>query len=73
MIHGQVKSFMELPIKSLTILQRLSVKIIRYKERAIEMKKVLFALMDQHRFPYANTCEYLFCRWSKYERNNPLQ
>jgi hypothetical protein len=73
MIPGQVKKFMEPPIKSLVVLQHLSVKLIKYKERAIEMKEVLSAPMDQHRFPYANTCEDLFCRWSEYERNNPLQ
>jgi hypothetical protein len=28
--------------------------------------------MDQHRFPYANTCEDLFFKWSEYKKNNPL-
>jgi hypothetical protein len=72
MIQGQVKKFMEPPIKSLAVLQCLSVKLIKYKEQAIEIKEVLSALMDQHRFPYANTCEDLFIKWSKYEKNNPL-
>jgi hypothetical protein len=73
MISGQVKKFMETLIKSLVVLQRLSFKLIKYKEREIEMKEVLSTPMDQHRFPYANTCEDLFCRWLEYERNNPLQ
>jgi hypothetical protein len=73
MIPGQVKKFMEPPIKALIVLQRLSVRLIKYKEHATEMKEVLSTPMDQHRFPYENTCEYLFCKWSKYERNNPLQ
>jgi hypothetical protein len=73
MTLGQVKKFMEDPIKSLVVLQCLSVKLIRYKEWEIEIKEVFSALMDQHRFPYANTCEYLFIKWSKYDKNNPLQ
>jgi hypothetical protein len=72
MIPGQVKKFMEPLIKSLTVLQCLSVKLIEYKERTIEIKEVLSSLMDQHRFPYANTCEDLFFKWSEYEKKNPL-
>ena len=55
MIPGQVKKFMEPPIKALAILQCLSIKLIKYKEQEIEIKEVLSALMDQHRFPYENT------------------
>jgi hypothetical protein len=73
MILGQVKKFMDPPIKYLVILQRFSVKLIKYKERTIEMKEVLSTPMDKHRFPYANTCKDIFFKWSKYERNNPLQ
>jgi hypothetical protein len=73
MILGQVKKFMEPTIKSLAVLQCLSVKLVKYKESTLEMKEVLSASMDQHRFPYSNTCKDLFGRWSKYERNNPLQ
>jgi hypothetical protein len=73
MTSSQVKKFMEHPIKALAVLQRLSVKIIKYKERAIEIKKVFSTPMDQHRFPYANTCKDLFVKWSEYEKNNPLQ
>jgi hypothetical protein len=72
MTPGQVKKFMEHLIKSLAVLQCLSVKLIRYKERAIEIKEVFSALMDQHRFPYANTCKDLFIKWSEYEKNHPL-
>jgi hypothetical protein len=28
------------------------------------MKEVLSTPMDQHRFSYENTCEYLFWRWT---------
>jgi hypothetical protein len=73
MILGQVKKFMEPPIRSLAFLQGLSVMLIKYKEHEIEIKEVFSAPMDQHRFPYANTFEDLFFKWSGYERNNPLQ
>ena len=55
MLPGHVKKFMEPLIKSLVVLQCLSVRLIKYKERQIEMKEVLSTPMDQHRFPYANT------------------
>jgi hypothetical protein len=64
---------MEPPIKSLAVLKHLSVKIIKYKEQAIEIKEVLSTWMDRHRFPYENACKDLFFKWSKYENNNPLQ
>jgi hypothetical protein len=72
MTPGQVMKFLEHPIKSLTVLQRLSVKLIRYREQAVEIKEVFSALMDRHRFPYENTCEDLFFKWVEYERNHPL-
>jgi hypothetical protein len=59
---------MEPPIKDLAVLQCLSFKLIKYKEHTIEMKEVLSALMDQHRFPYENTCKYLFFKWSDYRK-----
>jgi hypothetical protein len=70
---GPIEEVHGASIKSLTVLQHVSVKLIKYKEQTIEIKEVLSTLMDQHRFPYANTCEDLFCKWSEYERNNPLQ
>jgi hypothetical protein len=72
MTPGQVKKFMEHPIKAHTVLQRLSAKMIRYREWEIEIKETLSAPMDQHRFLYANTCEDLFVKWSEYEKNHPL-
>jgi hypothetical protein len=73
MITGLARKFMEPPIKALAVLQRLSVKLIKYNERAVEIKEVLSTPMDRHRFPYANTCKDLFFKWSEYDRNNPLQ
>jgi hypothetical protein len=68
-----MKKFMKPPIRASTVLQRLSAKLDKYKKCVVEMKEILSAPMDQHRFPYANTCEELFFQWSEYERNNPLQ
>jgi hypothetical protein len=73
MAPGQVQEFMEHPIKSQAVLQWLSVKIIKYRAWAVEVKEILSTLMDQHRFMYANTCEELFIKWSKYEKSHPLQ
>jgi hypothetical protein len=73
MILGLAKKFMEAPIRDLEVLERLSVKLIKYKEWATEIKEVLSTPMDQYRFPYANTCEDLFFQWSEYDINNPLQ
>jgi hypothetical protein len=66
------RKFMEPPIKALAVFRRLSVKLIKYKEQAVEIKEILSAPMDQHRFAYANTCEDLFFKWSECDRNNPL-
>jgi hypothetical protein len=46
MIQGQVNKFMEPSIKALPVLQRLSVRLIKYKEQGIEMKEVLSSPMD---------------------------
>jgi len=62
MTLSHVQKFMEHPIKARAILHRLSTKMIRYRERTIEIKETLSAPMDQHRFSYANTCEDLFIK-----------
>jgi hypothetical protein len=56
-ILGQLKKFMEPPIKYLAILQCVNVKLIKCKEQTIEIKEVLSAPMDKHMFPYASTCK----------------
>jgi hypothetical protein len=73
MAPGQVQQLMEHPIKARAILKRLNVKIIRYREWAVEAKEILSASMDQHRFPYADTCEEIFVKWLEYEKSHPLQ
>ena len=72
MISGQVQRFMEHPIKARAVLQRLSAKVIKYREWEIKMKETLSTPMDQHRFSYANTCEDLFVKWSEYKDIHPL-
>jgi hypothetical protein len=52
---------------------QLSIKIVKYQAQTVEVKEILSAPMDQHRFPYANTYEELFVKWSKYEKIHPLQ
>ena len=73
MAPGQINFFMEHPIKAHAVMQQLSIKIVKYRELAVEVKEILSAPMEQHRFPYANTCEDLFIKWSEYENIHPLQ
>jgi hypothetical protein len=64
MVPVQVQQFMENPIKAQTMLQQLSARIVKYRAQAMEIKEILSAPMDQHRFSYANTCEDIFIKWS---------
>jgi hypothetical protein len=64
---------MEHPIKARTMLQQLSARIVKYRARAVEIKEILSAPKDQHRFSYAKTCEDLFFKWSEYEKSHPLK
>jgi hypothetical protein len=73
MVPGQVQQFTEHPIKAQTVLQQLSAKIVKYRAHAVEIKEILSAPMDQHRFLYANTCEDIFVQWSEYEKSHPLK
>jgi hypothetical protein len=73
MAPGQVQWFIEHPIKSRAMLQQLSARIVKYWAHAVEIREILSAPMEQHRFPYANTCEDLFIKWSEYEKSHPLK
>jgi hypothetical protein len=73
MVRGEVQQFMEHLIKAHTVIQQLSAKVVKYQAQAMEIKDILSVLMDQHRFPYANTCEELFVKWSEYEKSHPLK
>jgi hypothetical protein len=57
---GQVRQFMEHPIKAQAMLQQLSASLVKYRAHAVEIREIYAAPMEQHRFPYANTCEELF-------------
>jgi hypothetical protein len=62
MASGQVQQFMERPIKDQVVLHWLSIKIVKYRAHAVEVKDILSAPMEQHRFLYANTWEELFIK-----------
>jgi hypothetical protein len=70
---GQVRQFMEHPIKARAMLQQLSASLVKYRAHAVEIREIYAAPMEQHRFPYANTCEELFIKWSEYEKSHPLK
>jgi hypothetical protein len=65
MAPGQVQQFMEHPIKDQTVLHQLSARIVKYWARVVEIRDILSAPMEQHKFSYANTCEDLFVKWSE--------
>jgi hypothetical protein len=56
---------MEHPIKDRAMLQQLSASLVKYWAHAVEIREIFMAPMEQHRFPYAHTCEELFIQWSK--------
>jgi hypothetical protein len=39
----------------------------------MDIRGVYDAPMEKHRFPWAQTYEYLFISWSEYERSHPFQ
>jgi hypothetical protein len=73
MSPGQVRQFTEHPIKSQAMLQQLSASLVKYWAHAVEIREIYVAPMEQHRFPYANTCEELFIKWAEYEKSHPLK
>lgn len=73
MAPGQVRQFMEHPIKARAMFQQLSASIVKYQAHVVEVREIHSAPMEQHRFPYANTYEDLFIKWSEYEKSHPLK
>jgi hypothetical protein len=69
----QVQQFTGHPIKARAILQKLNFSLAKYRAHAEDIRGIYVALMEQHRFTWANTCEELFIRWSDYERVHPFQ
>jgi hypothetical protein len=72
-VPGQVRRFIEHLIKDKAMLQQLKASLVKYQEHALEIREIYVAPMEQHRFPYANTCEELFIKWSEYEKSHPLK
>jgi hypothetical protein len=70
---GQVRQFIEHLIRARTMLQQLNSTLIKYRAHAADIRGIYAAPMEQHRFPWAHTCEELFIRWSDYERIHPFQ
>jgi hypothetical protein len=73
MVLEKVQQFMENPIKARAMLQQLSARIVKYQAQALDIRGILSAPMEQHRFSYSNTCEDLFVKWSEYEKSHPLK
>jgi hypothetical protein len=61
---------MEHMIKARAMLQQLSSSLVKYRAHAVEIREIYAAPMEQHRFPYANTCEELFIQLSEYEKTH---
>jgi hypothetical protein len=70
---GQVKRFMEHPIKAQTVLQQLNTSLVNYRVHVVEIRGVYAALMEQHKFPWAQTCEELFISCLEYDKSHPFQ
>jgi hypothetical protein len=70
---GQVQQFTEHPIRAKTMLQQLNSTLVKYRAHATDIRGIYAAPMEQHRFPWAQTCEELFINWSEYERSHPFK
>jgi len=64
---------MEYLIKSQAMLQQLSSSLVKYQAHMVEIREIYAASMEQHRFPYANTCEEISIQWSEYEKSHPFR
>jgi hypothetical protein len=70
---GQVTEFTEHLIRAKTMLQQLNSTLIKYGAHVVDIRRIYAAPMEQHKFPWAHTCEELFIIWSNYERILPFQ
>jgi hypothetical protein len=70
---GQVQQFMEHPMRARTMLQQLNFSLAKYQAHVVDIRWIYAAPMEQHRFPWTNTCEELFINWSEYEISHPFQ
>jgi hypothetical protein len=55
------------------MLKLINTSLVKYQVHAIDIREVYAAPMEQHRFPWAQTCEYLFICWSEYEESHLFQ
>jgi len=70
---GQVQRFMEHSMKTQTMLQHLNTILVKYRVHVVEVKGTYTDPMEQHRFPWAQTCEEMFISWSEYEKIHLFQ
>jgi hypothetical protein len=69
----QVQRFMEHSIRARDVLQKLNTSIVKYQAHAVEIRGIYMALMEQHRFPWAQTFKDLFISWSDYDESHPFK
>jgi hypothetical protein len=55
------------------MLQLLNSSLVKYPAHAVDIRGAYASPMEQHRFPWAQTCENLFISWFEYERSHPFQ
>jgi hypothetical protein len=72
-MSSQVQRFMEYLIRAQIVLQQLNTSLVKYRAHVVEVKGIYVAPMEQHRFPWAQTCEELFISWSEYEKSHPFK
>jgi hypothetical protein len=70
---GQVQQFAEHLIRAQAMIQQLNFSLAKYQAHAVDIRGIYAAPMEQHRFPWDNTCEELFINWYEYERSHPFQ
>jgi hypothetical protein len=71
-VPGQVQRFVKHSIRAQTVLQQLNASLVKYQVHVAEVRGFYAAPMEQHRFPWAQTCEELFISWSEYEKSHPF-
>jgi len=57
---GQLRQFAKHPIRAQTMLQQLNFSLVKYRAHAIDIRGIYTTPMEQHIFPWAQTCENLF-------------
>jgi hypothetical protein len=70
---GKVRQFAKNLIRALTMLQQLNFSLVKYQAHAVDIKGIYAVPMEQHIFPWAQTCENLFFSWSEYENGYSFQ